>query len=54
MPSKKLPLTEEQTNQIVQEVKKILTEFLHEEMEIRIREEVRKETRRIFREMGRY
>ena len=50
---KKFPLTEEQTNQIIQEIRKVLTEFLHEELELRVKSEVKKEIQRIFREMGR-
>ena len=47
------PLTEEQLDYVVQEVKKILSEFLNEEIEGRIRMEVGKEVARRFREMGR-
>ena len=37
-----------------EEVKKELTEWLDEEVERRITDAVRKEVRRLFREMGRY
>lgn len=36
-----------------EEVKKTLTEWLNEEMELRINDAVRKEIKRVFREMGR-
>ena len=49
----RIELPEDQVNQIIQEVRKALTEFMHEEIEVRVKNEVRKEVQRIFREMGR-
>ena len=41
------------TVSVEQELRKKLLEWLHEEVEIRVRMEVEKEVKRIFREMGR-
>jgi len=54
MAQKSIPVTQQQVEMITQEVKKTLAEYLNEEIDIRVRDEVRKEVKRVFREMGRY
>lgn len=53
MAQKKHLITENEVNQIVSETTKNMKQFMDEEIEIRVRQEVRKELARMFRDMGR-
>lgn len=53
MPQKKMPISEELVHRIISETTKNCKQVIDDELEIRVKAEVKKEVQRLFRELGR-